>query len=206
MSWLVRMQLDKNALAACLFRDSYAWHQAFWQCFPGIPEAKREFLTRTDWLPQGCRVYILCRREAVRPAWCPEEGWAVKAISPSFLQHESYTFDLLANPTRKVKAFTPNGEPTPNGKRLALLDEASRQAWMQNKAAQHGFSLEGPLSIEENGAHAFWRQACPGTHIGARFRGRLKVINRELFIHAFYHGIGSAKAFGYGLLLLQPLF
>ena len=45
-----------------------------------------------------------------------------------------------------------------------------------------------------------------GTHAGVRFRGRLQVTDRERFIHAFHHGIGSAKAFGYGMLLLQPLF
>ena len=48
MSWLVRMQLDRQTLARCHFRDSYAWHQAVWECFPGMPDAGRDFLTRMD--------------------------------------------------------------------------------------------------------------------------------------------------------------
>lgn len=205
MSLLVRMQLDRQALASCRFRDSYAWHQALWECFPDAPDAERDFLTRMDWLPQGCRIYLLCRREPVCPAWCPPEAWAVKTITPAFLRHESYAFDLLANPTRKVAAFSPDGQRTRNGRRLALLDEASRTAWMRSKAEQHGFCLDGPLALDEAGTGIFRRHARVGTHIGVRFRGRLRVTDRERFIHAFYHGIGSAKAFGFGMLLLQPL-
>lgn len=206
MTWLARMQLDRTALARCRFRDVYAWHQALWECFPGMPDAKRDFLTRTDWLPQGCQVYLLCRSKPVCPGWCPPECWAVRSIAPTFLQHDAYAFDLLANPTRKVAAFTADGQRTRNGRRLALLDEASRLAWMQNKAAQHGFCLDGPLRMDEAGTSVFWRRARAGTHIGVRFRGRLQVRDRQAFLHAFHHGIGSAKAFGYGMLVLQPLF
>ena len=53
MSWLARMELSRDALARCRFRDAYAWHQAVWDCFPGRPDADRDFLTRMDWLPQG---------------------------------------------------------------------------------------------------------------------------------------------------------
>lgn len=206
MSWLARMELSRDALARCRFRDAYAWHQAVWDCFPGRPDADRDFLTRMDWLPQGCRVYLLCLSEPVRPTWCPAESWAVKVIAPSFLQHERYTFDLLANPTRKVASFDAEGKRTPNGRRLPLMDEASRLVWMQAKASQHGFRLEGETSVENAGVSVFRRQERTGTHAGVRFRGRLQVTDRERFIHAFHHGIGSAKAFGYGMLLLQPLF
>lgn len=205
MSWLVRMRLDREDLTRCRIRDSYAWHQAVWECFPGMPEGRRNFLTRTDWLRQSCRMYLLCRSEPVRPGWCPPEAWAVKTIAPTFLRHTAYAFDLLANPTRKVASFTEDGRRTRNGRRLALLDQASRQSWMQAKARQHGFCLEGPLAMDEAGTSIFWRRARAGTHIGVRFRGCLRVTDQERFIHAFYHGIGSAKAFGFGMLLLQPL-
>lgn len=207
MSWLARMLLDKTALGRCPFHDTYAWHQAVWDCFPGAPDARRDFLTRTDWLPQGCRLYLLCLREPVWPAWCPPESWACKPVAPSFLTHNAYAFDLLANPTRKVAAFDAGGRRTPNGRRLALLDDERRRAWLHGKAAQHGFRLDDtvPLSVEEAGSQVFLRRTRPGTHIGVRFRGRLLVTDRERFIQAFHHGIGSAKAFGFGLLLLQPL-
>lgn len=206
MSWLARMQLDRQALARCRFWDRYAWHQALWECFPDMPESSRDFLTRMDWGHQGCRVYLLCRSEPARPGWCPPEAWAVKGIAPAFLQHKAYAFDLLANPTRKVASFTADGQRTRNGTRLALLDEDSRRSWMQAKASQHGFCLDGPLVMEEAGTSIFRRRARMGTHIGVRFRGCLQVTDQERFSHAFHHGIGSAKAFGFGMLLLQPLY
>lgn len=206
MSWLVRMQLNRQMLAHCCFQDSYAWHQAVWECFPGIPDGKRDFLSRMDWLNQGCRLYLLSRKEAVRPDWCPLEAWSIKQIAPTFLQHKFYAFDLLANPTRKIASFTADGQRTRNGRRLALLDKESRQSWMETKASQHGFYLDGPLVMDEVGTSIFWRHARTGTHIGVRFRGCLQVTDQERFIHAFYHGIGSAKAFGFGMLLLHPLY
>lgn len=208
MTWLARMHLSKETLGYCRFRDTYAWHQAVWDCFPHMPQARRDFLTRTDWLPQGCRLYLLCQSKPARPAWCPPESWGCKEISPSFLTHDAYGFDLLVNPTRKVASFTANGQQTRNGKRLALLDEGQRHAWLQSKGAQHGFCLDesAPLTIDEAGSQVFLRRTQPGTHIGVRFRGRLRVTERERFVQAFHKGIGSAKAFGFGMLVLQPLF
>ena len=205
MSWLVRMQLDKTALVQCSFRDSYAWHQALWECFPGTPDAKRDFLIRMDWLTWGCRVYLLCLRNPVRPSWCPPDAWAVKSIPSSFLQHESYLFDLIANPTKKTSKYTPDGKPCRNGKRIALVGESPRREWLISKAEQHGFHLDGNFIVEEAGISCFRRHSCIGTHVGVRFKGRLQVTDRERFIHAFYHGIGTAKGFGFGMLLLQPL-
>lgn len=204
MSWLVCMQLDKAALERCSFWDSYAWHKAMWKCFPDLPDAERDFLFRMDWRSQGGRIFLLCRSEPVRPDWCLPESWAVKSIAPSFLQHESYVFDLIANPTRTVRRYT-DGKQCRNGRRLALLDDESRHEWLISKAKKNGFCLDGEPVVENAGSSMFERRSRTGTHIGARFKGRLTVSDRDLFIHAFYHGVGPAKAFGYGMLLLQPL-
>ena len=42
-------------------------------------------------------------------------------------------------------------------------------------------------------------------HVAVEFAGVLRVVDRERFAAAFYSGIGSAKGFGYGLLMLQPI-
>jgi CRISPR system Cascade subunit CasE len=44
-----------------------------------------------------------------------------------------------------------------------------------------------------------------GKHITVDFGGVLEVKKRERFKQAFLEGIGTAKAFGYGLLVLQPI-
>lgn len=208
MTWLARMILHRHDLERpqSRFLDNYALHKAAWDCFPGRPDAARDFLLRLDWLTEGCRLYVLSGSEPVRPDWCPAAGWGVKEIAPSFLRHDAYAFDLLANPTRKVTALR-DGKPTKNGKRLALVHEDEQRRWLEAKAEQHGFRLDetAPLAIDEIGPQFFVRKAKNGVHLGVRFRGLLRVTDRERFTLAFHKGIGSAKAFGFGMLLLQPL-
>ena len=208
MTWLARMLLHRNDLAQLRFLDNYDWHRAAWACFPGMPDADRDFLLRLDWLTEGCRVYVLSRNKPTRPDWCPAIAWGVKEIAPSFLQHDVYTFDLVANPTRKVHTFTSDGSRTKNGKRLALVHEDEQRHWLAAKAEQHGFRLDdaAPLAIDEIGPRIFMGKAKIGVHVSVRFRGVLHVTDREQFIHSFHQGIGSAKAFGFGMLLLQPVF
>jgi CRISPR system Cascade subunit CasE len=42
-------------------------------------------------------------------------------------------------------------------------------------------------------------------HGGVQFRGILEVTDQNHFIETYYAGIGSTKAFGFGLLLLAPI-
>ena len=205
MIWLARAYLSVWEAAQRELRDRYAWHKAVWNCFPGQPEAGRDFLTRLDELDGRFRLYLLARREPRRPDWCPAGSWSVKPVAPSFLEHERYRFDLLANPTRKVASLTSEGERRKNGRREALADPESRLAWLRAKAGAHGFALEAEPNVGPSQNHVFYRQGKPGLHVGVRFSGTLRVVERERFNAAFLGGIGSAKAFGFGMLLLQPL-
>ncbi|MBQ9405638.1 MAG: type I-E CRISPR-associated protein Cas6/Cse3/CasE [Desulfovibrio sp.] len=207
MTWLARATLSRDDLAACRLLDNYDWHKAAWQCFPGMADAHRDFLLRLDWLDNGCRAYLLSGPEPVRPAWCPSAGWAVKEIPHGFLEHERYRFDLLANPTRKLVIRDANGERRKNGKRVPLLHEDEQRRWLKAKGVQHGFCLEDavPLAVDPAGRHPFHRRGDEGLHVGVRFRGVLNVTDKERFADAFRHGIGSAKGFGFGMLILKPV-
>ena len=44
-----------------------------------------------------------------------------------------------------------------------------------------------------------------GKHAAVDFTGVMRVTDRDLFIQTFNTGIGSAKGFGYGLLMLKPI-
>ena len=58
----------------------------------------------------------------------------------------------------------------------------------------------------------FWKprngetaRAMPGVVQGVEFCGVLEVTDRERFLQTFRGGVGSAKAFGFGMLVLAPL-
>jgi len=51
---------------------------------------------------------------------------------------------------------------------------------------------------------AFLKKGAAGTHTATEFSGTLQVTDPALFLTAAANGIGSAKAFGFGMLCLSP--
>lgn len=129
-------------------------------------------------------------------------------VAESLLEHPRYRFDLRANPTKKVTPKGENGKREGQGKRVALLAPGQLEEWMERKASAAGFALEaGNLRISARGPTHFRKQKGrqPGTLSIVDFGGTLRVLDRGAFKAAFANGIGSAKAFGCGLLMLQSL-
>jgi len=229
MNWLARLEVDRETARAERISDSYAWHKKLWECFPDVPDQKRKeigFLTRIDVLEGAFRLWILSKRRPVRPKWCPAEGFDLKEISASFLHHRYYAFDLRANPTKCVDQRGPDGKKLlrrdgkrTKGKRVPLVKLEDLRAWLIHKAEVRcrdekaradvpgGFRIveERPLEISPMVENHFRRNGDAAYHGGVQFRGILEVTDQEKFIESYQYGIGSAKGFGFGLLLLAPI-
>jgi CRISPR system Cascade subunit CasE len=203
--YLTRIRLPYFAAAQLQARDAHDWHQRLWEAFPGRDGQPRDFLTRVDRQDDGLQCLILSPRSPARPGWCPPACWASKEIPPKFFDHTGYQFSLVANPSKKIRAF-PDGSRTKNGHRVALTDPAEQLGWLGRKAAASGFEVD-PESLQTipRGRETFVRRGVAGAHGAVEFRGALTVLNRDLFLTAFQTGIGPAKAFGFGLLVLSPL-
>jgi CRISPR system Cascade subunit CasE len=203
------------------FADPYAWHQRSWDCFPGRPDASRDFLTRVDAKDTHLQLLILSPTAPTRPAWCPEDGWASKAITDGFFDHSSYRFALLANPTRKVRSNA-KGELLKNSRRVPITHREDCEendsiqpgliSWLVRHGEQAGFEFDAvKLRTTARPRQAFVRPANgeSGRHVGTLhavdFEGFLNVTDSAALRQAFEKGIGSAKAFGFGMLCLSPL-
>jgi CRISPR system Cascade subunit CasE len=188
------------------FRDSYAWHQRVWEAFPGQPEADRNFLTRLDDTGHDFRLLILSPEPPTRPDWCPSDGWQSKTVADSFFQHKRYRFSLLANPTKKCVVRDAEGNRKKNGRRIALSQREDLIAWIERKAGQHGFAIDAAtLKTVPRPRQQFLKKGSSGTHTATEFTGMLEVNDAAAFQRAATEGIGSAKAFGFGMLCLSPL-
>lgn len=211
MSWMARCFIPQQLALKYRLGNCYDWHKLAWACFPGRPDAKRDFLFRLDTAPEGVLLHVLGREEPARPEQCPEETWECREIPAAFLQHDAYRFDVACNPGRKVTMYTADGARKKNSRREAIIHKDEQEAWFTRKAQDNGFSLApGTLHIDPCQAHYFHKREPEGnrkegTHIGVRFCGTLHVKDREQFCKAFSAGIGSARSFGFGLLLLAPL-
>jgi len=232
MKWLARLDVEaKTIQEAGVSSDIYSWHKGLWACFPNQPDAERDFLTRIDVSEGAFRFWILAEREPMRPDWCPPDGFALKEISPSFLMHRYYAFDLRANPVKSVAPRGIDGEPLyrPDGKRMRskrvpLVKPDDLHQWLIKKGKVRcrdqdtGLDVPGGFQIMEKRPleispmqESYFRKKDKKNgkkhtayHGGVQFRGVLEVTDREAFKQTWQSGIGSAKGFGFGLLLLAP--
>lgn len=207
MNWLARLRVPYDVVAIKGLYDGYKWHQALWDAFPGMAKEKRKSLTRIEKKEWEYLVYILSEYEPIRPEWCPEDSWSLKEIASSFLNHEFYRFDLIANPTKSIKKIGEDGLPTKNGKRLALLKPEEQRNWIVRKGEEGGFMILNKPFLEIGKAQRmiFRQKGLEGCHYSVGFRGVLKVTDRGKFYKTFQKGIGTAKAFGFGMLMLKPI-
>lgn len=164
-------------------------------------------------LPTG----VLARADAMDEAF---DNPAVKDLDAQLAavqEGQILRFRLRANPTKKVDTKTGADGRRRNGRRVALTSEADRLAWLRRKAEQHGFELG---SVEQSGNVPDVIDVAEGRSVGARlnapeghgrvtfgscvFEGTLRVRQIAQFKQALVSGIGSGKAFGFGLISVAP--
>ncbi|MBU4318739.1 MAG: type I-E CRISPR-associated protein Cas6/Cse3/CasE [Proteobacteria bacterium] len=215
---LVKMTFRYDLLAKEKIYDNYSWHKKAWNMFEHHPELKDRnrkldkekgptpFLSRYIQKSDHAELLIVSKHQPVKPDWCTIDQWQLIEIKKSYLSQPSYYFDLYANPTKSIKKPDGNGGFTKNGKRLTVMDQPIQIEWLLGKGQKHGFKLAEhiPLRIDKPVCHRFNRNGKKGLHIGVRFQGALNVTDRDLFRKAFLEGIGTAKGFGFGLLMVKP--
>ncbi|SRR6266545_2372705 len=142
---------------------------------------------------------------------------AARPVSAEYERIQAGTrlvFRLRANPTKRIATGnTEQGEPW-RGKRVELRREADQLAWLARKGERHGFRLlETAARPELPDVRASTAEKIRGRRperdgvaamplrFGAvLFTGRLEVTDRAAFLAVLGDGIGSGKAFGFGLL------
>lgn len=116
----------------------------------------------------------------------------------SISQGQQYYFQLTANPTKSIKN---TGDPAKRGRVVPLISIEDQLQYLYERSEKHGFSIEpNNITIKERGFKDFYRGNKRLNIISVTYQGILKVTNREKFIKALVDGIGSKKAYGFGLL------
>jgi CRISPR system Cascade subunit CasE len=158
------------------------------------------FLTPTGVDPERSQSYLL----AADP-WQEEENPAVKAVALPFVAGQQLHFRLRANPTKRLSA-----SPGHKGKRVGLYTPQEQIAWLQRKAAEGGCRLLQVQSsrdekIKVEGAIPRNEERHKVELFAVQFDGLVQITEPEQFRVMLHQGIGSGKAFGFGLLSVAPV-
>lgn len=173
-------------------RSSYDWHCWIWKSFPNDPDRKRDFLFRVD--VQERQVRILLLSEDV-PAAIENWMWETKGVSDEFISQSAYRFQVRVNPTFRRAS---------DHRRIALYKESDIREWLKRKMSAIGAELVS-AEVDQPRDELFVKDGKRGKHVSVDVRGVISVRDQSLFRQGFLAGIGSAKGFGYGLLMLQPV-
>jgi len=118
-----------------------------------------------------------------------------------------FRFRLRANPTRRIDTKSAPDGARRNGRRVPLRTPDARIAWLERKLSLAGFALvgggEGCL-MSPDGLQRGKRGDGRLTHEGVVYEGIVSVVDPGLARAALEHGVGPAKAYGFGLLSLSP--
>jgi len=213
-----RPELDWSQVERLAHFDSYGQHQAVWELFdlsPDGAERGRVFLFRHECHGDLPAFYIVSR-DTPRD----QHGlWDIrsKLYAPQLEAGDQLHFKVRVNPVvrrngkrhdvvmdAKQRLGWKELPPVKRPPVSALAYEAGT-VWLASQAEKHGFTF-APTSLIVDGycTHAVQRRGrdriCFST---LDFAGILTVVNPEQFVHALYRGIGPAKGFGCGLLLVK---
>lgn len=227
--YLSSIRLDLNSLTRGELFDvleggAYTAHQLLWRLFPDTPKGERPFIFRqemeedTNGKGAGLPRFYVC---STRPPE-PVEGFEMqcKPFAPKLVKGERLAFRLRANPTiarmsggkgrsHRADVLMDARKPFPVGERTSQpcieAMEAAARHWLKSRADAFGFAL--PVE-PETGAY---RQHALGKRDGGQpirfssvdYEGLLEVTEPEQLQSTLQQGIGRARAFGCGLLLLR---
>ena len=222
--FISRVKLRKNATDEKEFWNhiggAYKLHSLVWDLFTDGPERDRDFIYRQDLVGGLPAFYCVSARE-------PNDRcgvWHVetKPYAPVIKKDQRLAFMLRANPIRTKRddqkkqhrhdvvmeaktLLKQRQEPYPPEPEIV---QQAGFVWLATKGESNGFSLcEGEVRADGYTQHRFVKPK--GKHAVTlstiEFNGLLTVTDPALFVPALFHGLGPAKGFGCGLMMVRPV-
>lgn len=199
--YLIKVELDRRE-ARGLLSDCQQMHR-FVTGFFGTDRKTNQILYRTNLVQNRLCIYIYADTPAEHiPDNCQVRQRDITSWLDGMDAGQIWGFDLIAAPTKKVAS-----EGKKNSQRRILRLPQERQEWLERKAAQNGFAIvqaQEQEQIHVSGRHEGNRGGSMH-HDAYRYQGVLQITNAEAFRDAVQNGIGSGKAYGFGMMMVKRL-
>lgn len=197
-------------------KAGYYYHQLIWNLFAGNnPDKKRDFLYRAETINHWPYFYAISATEPY-----DDKGiWEIvcKEYNPKIQINEQLHFRLRVNPRichskennkkeyfdvvqtawqknlEKIKAHEINKNE---------IMQTAGEEWLSKKGILHGFKVNSVI-VENFCKENFNKKQHKISFSTLDFVGQLTVLDNNLFLKTLFSGIGSAKGFGCGLLMVK---
>jgi len=198
------MYLSKVFLHPGKLNNAYEWHRALWSLFPNIErDVASPFLYVIESLnlAVGARVLMQSAIEPLNHSGLADVQ-AVKPLAVQLRNGQRLGFRIFANPSKCIDDKQNKTNKKNRGKcRVPLIHEDAQCEWLtrklKNSASLHGVSVtnQAPLYFRKGNR--------AGKVVPALFEGVIEVCDADQMMDVWKKGVGPAKAFGCGLLLVR---
>jgi CRISPR system Cascade subunit CasE len=195
-------------------QNPYNWHQQLWNLFPVESSRRNEIKKQKDSIGEKVEfpTYFLFRVEDSKPGQGtdllvqspvkPALDSKIKIVNgPGELLYKRIVngtvakFTLTANPV-KMKCADQN--------RVPHIGEENLVNWLKCKIIKFG-NLDQELNVTPNQPIYFRKGNNTGKINPVTFEGNIEIFNSEEFVKSAFTGIGPAKSFGCGLMLVKKI-
>lgn len=210
-----------------VFRNPYTLHQSIWQLFSDGADRKRDFLYRLDYEGKHPLIYAVSCREP----WLNSELWHIesKPYEPKIKDGMQLAFMLRVNPIRakrdekgkqhrhdvvmetKTRLREQGIQRVPHDRgdepnSLAAIVQEEGSNWLLARTENCGFNINpGHIRVDGYQQHRVFKGKAnkPITFSTLDINGILTVTDPGRFTEALFKGIGPAKGFGCGMLMIR---
>ena len=214
--YLSKISLKESSESCEIFRNLYTLHKAIWGLFDNNADDKRDFLYRLEYGGRRPVLYAVSARKPVDSAiWHVE----TKSYEPVITNGMRLEFKLTANPVRAKrdgqkkqhrhdvimdakKAIDKESDDVDRS--LAGLVQEEGCKWLMERAVRYGFALKiGDVRADGYQQRRLFKEKRKISFSTVDFNGILIVHDRRLFVEALCKGIGHAKGFGCGMMMIR---
>lgn len=197
------------------FGSEYGLHRAAWNLFGDRPDRRRDFLYRLDSRNGRPLLWTLSSRQPEDPSGL----WRIEArpISPRLLPGDLLEFEVRVNPVvtrdgkrhdvvmdRKLRTGWKTAPPAERGPEAALVQEALSD-WLAARSERGGARVRS-LRADGYRVTRFPKPSGKQVQLGlCDLTGVLEIAEPDRFLELWRTGLGPAKGFGCGLLLIRRL-
>lgn len=192
-------------------RNPYDFHRQLWRLFPGelreirraCEENRQSFLFRIEKRLPGCPARLLVQSRRSPDATVGLAVLGSREFDPEPIAGQRLAFLLTANPIKTITDTQRESKPGKKAEkcRVPLLREEEQRDWLARKL--DGAAEVEAVSVLPHPPLYFRKGGRGGKLVTVTFEGVLRVLDGPALGRQLQNGVGPAKGFGCGLMLVK---